>query len=43
MPTVKGKKYPYTTAGRKAAAAAGRKPRGHKGMRAGGYGSGKRR
>ena len=31
MPTVKGKKYPYTTAGRKAAAAAGRKPKG-KGM-----------
>ena len=30
MPTVKGKKYPYTTAGRKAAAGA-RKPKG-KGM-----------
>jgi hypothetical protein len=30
MPTVKGKKYPYTAAGRKAAAGA-RKPKG-KGM-----------
>ena len=28
MPTVKGKKYPYTTAGQKAAAAAARKPKG---------------
>tara|TARA_R100001480_G_scaffold65428_1_gene77336 strand:+ start:332 stop:502 length:171 start_codon:yes stop_codon:yes gene_type:complete len=28
MPTVKGKKYPYTTAGRKAAVAAARKPKG---------------
>jgi len=27
MPTVKGKKYPYTTAGRKAAAGAKRKPK----------------
>ena len=26
MPTVKGKKYPYTAAGKKAAAAAARKP-----------------